>query len=182
VPDEDRRPDPVQQLGEPRLLERVRRREVARHRPGAGDELVERRLVRPLGVALVVGREQPVRRLIGERRAHLAEGVRMERRAPVARAVDDVHGVARLHQVGGPARAAVGRPQPVGALAAAAVDEHDRERAALLHRSLPLDVHLPPGDRAVGLGRALDADPEEAAPQGDRLGVAHQEPVSSGSR
>ena len=41
----DRRADPIQKLGQPGLLERVRGGEVLDHRAGRGDELVDHRIV-----------------------------------------------------------------------------------------------------------------------------------------
>ena len=75
----------------------------------------------------------------------------MQRRAPVTRAIDDVHLVSLLREVLEPARASIRGFHPVGALPAAAMHEHHGERMPHLRRNHVLDVHLLPAD--VGAAR-----------------------------
>ncbi len=87
--------------------------------------------------------------------------IRMERRAAMAGAIDNVHLVAFLHQQRGPAWAAVGRTHPIRALAAAAVHQHDGIRMPDARGNLILDVHL----LAVDHGAARDFGPLHANPE-----------------
>ena len=92
----------------------------------------------------------------------------------MARAVDDVDLVAALDEHRRPAGAAVEGLHPVEALAAAAVDEHDRIRLGDLDGLLPLDVHGPAHDGAVRALDPLDAGPEEAAARGHGIRRGHR--------
>jgi len=68
-----------------------------------------------------------------------------------------------------PLEATIERALPVEALAAPAVDQHQRIRLRDLDGRLPLDVHGRACDGAPRPVDALDADPEEAAAGGDRI-------------
>ena len=91
----------------------------------------------------------------------------MKRRTAVSRTIDDVHAEPRLKQIRDPARTSVWRAHPIGALAAAAVDEHHRVRMPHPRRNPVLDVHLSAADDGAARETSLlDADPE-IAPLGE---------------
>ena len=81
--------------------------------------------------------------------------------------VHDINGIAFLHEVGGPSRAAIGSAHPVGSLAASAVDQHNRIGMFHRRRDHVFDVHLlAVHNRSAGQFGALHADPE-IAPLGE---------------
>ena len=77
--------------------------------------------------------------------------------------IDHIDLVAFLHQQRGPSGAAIGTAHPVRALAAAAVNQHDRVGMSYARRNLVLHIHLLAVDdcpaRNLGL---FHAHPEEA--------------------
>src|SRR5438034_10604346 len=81
--------------------------------------------------------------------------------------VDHVDDVAVLNEVGSPPRTPVRGAKPVGALAAAAVDQHHRLGMAGVFRRLPLYVHRAPGHGPEGTPHPLGTDPEESPAGGD---------------
>ena len=119
--DDDRRADEVQQLGQPRPLERVHLAGVGQQRSRRAQGLVVDRVAgltaaRPLGVqvggrvavgALGRGDEDRAQELEAELRAHRPQDVRVMRRPAVAGAVDHEHGVALLNEQPRPAAPAV---------------------------------------------------------------------------
>src|SRR5579862_10031382 len=87
----------------------------------------------------------------------------MVRRTAVARAIDDVHLVAFLHQQRGPSGASIGTAHPVRALAAASMNQHDGVGMFYARRNLILHIHLLAiyHSAARNFG-ALNTHPEEA--------------------
>ncbi len=145
-----------------------------------GDELVEvlrsnRAFAHPLIVEMLererfggsrrIGRREAPRDVFersGDGRESPVEQ-RMERRAPVTGAIDDIDAVAFLRQISGPAGTPVGGAHPVEALAAAAVYEHDRVGMLHFAGNPGLHIHLLATDvGAAGEIGALDAHPEVA--------------------
>jgi len=112
---------------------------------------------------------QLARDLLECRRLPVEQAVyeRLERIASLSRPIDDVDRVALGDELGHPAAAAIGRAQPVAALAVAAVNQNDRIGMPDLGGNPVLDEHLRAVDhRSARELRALDAVPE-VAPVGD---------------
>ncbi len=153
--DEDRRADQLQQRGPAGLHVVVGGGHVGDRGPHARQQLVHH--LGPLGPLIVQGGlgvgpgplrrgEQPLDKLVGRKRGHRPQGVRMIGRAAVPGPIDHVDGIAKAQEHFRPARPSVGRGQIVGPLPASAVDQHQRPATTQLERDLVLHEHLPGGD------------------------------------
>ena len=92
---------------------------------------------------------------------------RLIRIAALAGTIEYVHLVPLLQEQRGPAAAAVGHVEPVGALSEAAMNQHDRVGMANLGGNPMLDIHLHAvADGAASEQRVLDAVPV-VGPLGD---------------
>ena len=174
---DDRRADLVEQHAAPALPQLHHRGVVGRRRVRRRHPLIEQRIARQ-------ARARPAPRraggpapqlagheVVGRHRANRAGGIGMVRHASMTGPIDEVHLVAGLHVVVRPAGVAV-EAHVIGALAAAAVHEHDRQRLADLLGDQVLDVDLPGDDGAVVHLLGLGADPEVAhVRQAQRRGV-----------
>ena len=145
VCEQDGLTDAVHKLRAETAFEGVGDAQVSRHRPGPREELEDRRvalgrtaLAGPLGLEVRGGvntlraAKQDAHRLGRRGGAHLSEGVRPLGAPPVSGAVHDVDTMTAAGQLRRPAGPSVRCAHPVRALAAAAMDEHERRRAARL--------------------------------------------------